>query len=97
MKKKKIEYAIIDREIVNQDCEVICRLGRTIAEVSMSGSIEDELKKVFPGCRVRNFIGRARYPSELILPGCRPIMMECVESPIKGEWENGWTVQIWLH
>ncbi|GHT09026.1 hypothetical protein FACS189426_06180 [Bacteroidia bacterium] len=89
------EYAIIDKCLVNQDCDVVCKMGCVIATLKMPSpaEIEQELKTRIPGCTLHGKIGRAQYPTTIRIPAIGALPIECEEIPIN-DWENGWETEI---
>jgi hypothetical protein len=96
-KTPKNEYAIIDNCVVNQDCEVICRMGCEIITLEAPSyiEIEAELKKRIPGCRLKGTTGNASLPATILIPGLEyGIVLDYEEYPIRGDYENGWEVSV---
>lgn len=97
--KTRNEYVIIDDYIVNQNCEQVQKLGHFIATLTMPSrcDVDDVIAKKFPGAKLIGETGRNLFPELINLPGIGKLVIEFDESPIGGDYENGWETSIYIH
>lgn len=95
----KLEYAIIDGVIVNQNCDEVCKIGRRVITLEMPSfvDIENAMKKIIPGCSMHDPVGRAHLPETIKIPGIGKRHVECDEYPIDGDYENGWETTVTIY